>query len=103
VAVVSGGELVAIEALETGVLDTEDEIRRILNSDWDPIGVAHIVRDEYDGYIGGIHSLLRAGASAEVVSQHLLQIECDRMGYDHESADHLRSVTAKLCALRIRT
>ena len=35
-------------------LTIQDQIRAVLNSDWDPIGVADIVDDEYDMYIAHI-------------------------------------------------
>ena len=101
VAVLNGRSVVVVEPLRLRLLAVEDQIRQILNADWDPIGVADVVSDVYDGYIGGVYGLLRRGASPEEVAQHLLSIETDRMGYDHQSADHLVGVAGRLCSLRV--
>jgi hypothetical protein len=63
VAVVKGRELVRIETAGRVWLTIQDQIRAVLNSDWDPIGVANIVDDEYDMYIGHIYSLLATDAA----------------------------------------
>jgi hypothetical protein len=54
----------------------------ILHYIWDPIGVAGIpqARDEYDGYVGPVFTLLRSGASDLEISAHLEQIVETRMG-----------------------
>ena len=38
----------------------QNNIRKILFQDWDPIGVSHIpeAQDEYDSYVGGVYSRL---------------------------------------------
>ncbi|CAM5719250.1 hypothetical protein [Streptomyces fumanus] len=41
--------------------DTHDALRRLLN-EWDPLGVADDVQDEYDCLIVPILTLLRSGA-----------------------------------------
>jgi hypothetical protein len=46
VAVVNGRELVRIEPAGRIWLTIQDQIRVVLNRDWDPIGVADIVDDE---------------------------------------------------------
>jgi hypothetical protein len=50
-------------------------------SQWDPIGVSDTpdAADEYDAYIGGIYELIQGGASESVISDHLREIEVDRM------------------------
>jgi hypothetical protein len=58
VAVVNGRDLVGVERAGRVWLTIQNQIRGVLNSDWDPIGVADIVDDEYDMYIGQIYSLL---------------------------------------------
>jgi hypothetical protein len=57
------------------------QIRRILMSEWDPIGVSDNpdAADEYDAYIGGIYELLDGGASKAAIFAHLRGIEVDRM------------------------
>jgi len=50
-------------------------------AEWDPIGVSDApeAADEYDAYICGIYELLQGGASESVISDHLREIEIDRM------------------------
>jgi len=57
------------------------QIRRILMTEWDPIGVDGIpeAADEYDSYIGGLYELLGQGASEISLHAHLLGIEVDSM------------------------
>jgi len=54
----------------------------VLHYLWDPIGVAGIpqARDEYEGYVGLVLTLLRSGSSATDISAHLEQIVANRMG-----------------------
>jgi hypothetical protein len=42
-------------------VDAQDNLRYLLN-EWDPIGVADLVQDEYDCLIGPILSRLTRGA-----------------------------------------
>ncbi|MFC9437113.1 hypothetical protein [Nocardia sp. NPDC057030] len=53
-----------------GEVDVEGNLRYLLNQ-WDPIGVADVVEDEYDCLIGPILTRLGAGAGAAVVSEFL--------------------------------
>lgn len=57
------------------------EIRRILMSEWDPIGVSDTpeATDEYDSYIGGVYDLLERRAIEADICAHLRNIEVDRM------------------------
>jgi len=80
VAVVKGRDLVRVEPAGRVWLTIQNQIRPVLNSDWDPIGVAEIVDDEYDMYIGHIHSLLAKGASEQDITEYLLWVELERMG-----------------------
>jgi hypothetical protein len=59
------------------------ELRRLLLEHWDPIGVkdAPEAASEYDGYRAGVMQLLRSGASAEEIAEHLSQVEQERMGF----------------------
>jgi hypothetical protein len=102
VAVVQGRELVRVEPAGRIWLTIQDEIRSVLNTDWDPIGVvAHGISDEYDMYIGRIYSLLLSGASEQAIAEHLRSVEVDRMGLTGASMDHLFKVAAKLLKLQM--
>jgi hypothetical protein len=59
-----------------------DGIRRILLREWDPIGVADIAeaQDEYDSYVGKIHSMLIRHEPRHKLVDHLWWIEADNMG-----------------------
>ena len=102
VAVVEGRELVRVEPAGRIWLTIQDEIRSVLNADWDPIGVVGDgINDEYDSYIGRIYSLLLSGASEQAIAEHLRTIEVDRMGLMGTSMDQLFKVAAKLLALQL--
>jgi hypothetical protein len=57
-------------------------IGEVLHYVWDPIGVAGVpqARDEYDGYVGELFSLIRSGATEVELSSRLEEIAGDRMG-----------------------
>jgi hypothetical protein len=99
VAVVAARNFVRVEPAGRAWLNIQDIIRAVLNSDWDPIGVADIVDDEYDMYIAQIHSLIATGASEQNIADHLSKIERDRMGLPGSPIDHLLRVAAKLRCL----
>lgn len=101
VAVVDGRTVVRVESDGRPWLEIQDRIRVVLNQQWDPIGVADAVDDEYDGYIGAIYSLLRRSASEDAIANHLLSIEVERMGLVGSSLDKLRTVAARLRALQL--
>ncbi len=101
VAVVKGRELVRTEPAGGVWLTIQDQIRAVLNSDWDPIGVADIVDDEYDMYIGHIYSLLRTNADDKAVADHLLWVELDRMGMTGTPMNELLQVAAKRRSLPV--
>ena len=58
------------------------EIRRILMSTWDPIGVRDEPQaaDEYDRYIGDVCDLLKRGEAHRDIYEYLLWVETERMG-----------------------
>jgi hypothetical protein len=58
------------------------ELRALLMTRWDPIGVNGIpqARTEYDMYLDALASLLRDGADAERVADYLADIESGQMG-----------------------
>lgn len=100
VAVTSPVGVLRVEEEATGRprLDLEEHIRRILN-DWDPIGVADEVEDEYDGYINEVLGLLRSGASERAIAARLLAVEQDRMGPPGTPRDHRLSIASRLRSL----
>ena len=59
------------------------ELRRLLMEQWDPIGVkgSPEAADEYDGYRSGVLQLLRDGATAERIAEHLARIEQTSMDF----------------------
>jgi hypothetical protein len=101
VAVVKGRELIRIETAGRIWLTIQDQIRAVLNSDWDPIGVAGIVDDEYDMYIGHIYSLLATNTAEHAIAKHLLGIEIDRMGLTGTPMNELLRVAANLRSLQL--
>lgn len=101
VAVVNGRDLVRVELAGRVWLTIQDQIRVILNRDWDPIGVADIVDDEYDMYIGQIHSLLTTNASERSISDYLLSVELERMGLTGTPISQRLCAAAKLRNLQI--
>lgn len=56
-----------------------DAIRRILISEWDPIGCG-VPEDEYDSYIPVIYRLMQARAGVERLASHLEELETESMG-----------------------
>jgi hypothetical protein len=101
VGVVEGRDVIRVESAPLTSLKIQDHIRTVLNTSWDPIGVAKFVDDEYDGYIGGILSLLRSDASVDVIAKHLSRIEVEHMGLAGSWFRKLREVAAKLRALQL--
>jgi hypothetical protein len=72
------------------------EIRRVLMSDWDPIGVRDEpnAQDEYDSYLGDVFDLLTGGASDERISEHLWRIVTERMELPAKKDDMQSTVLA---------
>ena len=56
-----------------------DAIRRILMSEWAPIGCG-VPDDEYDGYIPAIYDLILSRVSIEKLAAILQEFETQRMG-----------------------
>ena len=65
------------------------QIREVLMQEWDPIGVKDVqqAQDEYDMYVGEIYQLLIRGVSEKELSDHLLEIEYDRMEMEEHPPD----------------
>jgi len=72
----------ALEDKMTAGLHLAEDVRVILLSDWDPVGIREDpeARDEYDAYARQIAERLRAGASVDELSRLLLDIETIDMG-----------------------
>jgi hypothetical protein len=101
VAVVSGRDVVRVEPAGRIWLTIQDQIRVVLNGDWDPIGVADIVGDEYDSYIAQIHSLLVTNSTEQTIADHLLRIEHERMGLTGTPMSQLLRVAANLRSIQL--
>lgn len=101
VAIVRGREVVAVDDDGAKWLKVDDQIRSVLNAEWDPIGVAGAVSDEYDAYIAGILSVLESSAGRQVIADHLCIIEKDWMGLSGSSRQELLSVAETLRRLRL--
>ncbi|MBC7462117.1 MAG: hypothetical protein H7287_12210 [Thermoleophilia bacterium] len=71
-------------------------VRHMLLLYWDPIDIYGTpeAADEYDGYYGGIGSLLRQGSSVDELASYLADIELNQMGStpSHQS----RNVASKI-------
>jgi hypothetical protein len=102
VAVVNGRDFVRVEAAGRLWLAIQDQIRPVLRN-WDPIGVADIVDNEYDMYIGQIYSLLATGSSEQAIADYLLWVEVDRMGLTGTPIGQLLRVAANLRGLQLPT
>ncbi|WP_345620690.1 hypothetical protein [Streptomyces ziwulingensis] len=59
----------------------EDELRRLLN-EWDPIGVADDVRDEYDCMLAPLLQRLRSGADRAAIGEFPRRELEDHFGLD---------------------
>jgi hypothetical protein len=79
---------------EVGVL--ERAVSEVLHYVWDPIGVAGVpeARDEYDGYVGAVCTLLWRGADAKSLVDHLVGIADTSMGLPvtHSQAERAANV-----------
>ena len=101
VAVVRGRNFVRIEPAGRLWLTIQNQIRSVLNRDWDPIGVAEMVDDEYDMYIGHIYSLLSKNSGEQAITDYLSWVEVDRMGLSSSPKDRLLQVAASLRTLQL--
>ncbi|WP_426802944.1 hypothetical protein [Xanthomonas campestris] len=69
-------------------------VGEVLHYIWDPIGVAGIAqaRDEYDGYVDDICTLLWQDAGSDLIAEHLVEIAEHRMGLP--GTEHLAELAA---------
>jgi hypothetical protein len=93
--------LLGVEPAGQAWIDFRDRVRAVLNAEWDPIGVAAEVTDEYDSYLGGIHSLLARDASADELAAHLLRIETETMELSPQPAERRRAAAHRLRTLQL--
>ena len=100
VAVLHSGELKNVDSAGEAWLEVQNQIRAVLNEDWDPIGVADSVADEYDSYIADLYAMLKRGESRASIANHLLTLE-SQMGVGVDRIDYLRGVAEKLRLLKL--
>jgi hypothetical protein len=64
------------------------EIRHVLLSVWDPIGVQDepLAQDEYDSYLGDIYELLIRRAPDSELADYLHWVAHERMGFTTEAS-----------------
>ncbi len=62
------------------------EVRSLWN-EWDPIGVASLVDDEYDSYLGPTLRLLEENASIEKIEKYLSLVVGEHMALDLKYRD----------------
>jgi len=67
------------------------EIRRILLSEWDPIGIKDepMAQDEYDRYLGDVLGLLEREAGDAEIASYLNWVSRERMGLADASGNAL--------------
>ncbi|MEM1107338.1 MAG: hypothetical protein AAGH99_01460 [Planctomycetota bacterium] len=63
---------------------------------WDPIGVADIAPDEYDGYAPEIVRMLDGGIDTEQLERWLIDLANGHMGLSHVDQPHTRSCADEL-------
>jgi hypothetical protein len=80
------------------------EIRRVLMSVWDPIGVKDepACADEYDFYIGGIFGRLTRGADDNELAEYLAEIVTNRMGLSAATKEAMLPTVRALREIKIR-
>ena len=83
--------------------EIQNEIRRVLLSAWDPIGVRDEpnAESEYDSYIAGVYRLIASGAAATEVVAHLHSLE-HGMGFNETDETALLPVAEMLRSLDVR-
>ncbi|MEM7625405.1 MAG: hypothetical protein AAF333_07245 [Planctomycetota bacterium] len=67
-----------------------DGIRKILNRDWNPIGLSNLsaVDNEYDSYISKLIKLLQEGAGDHKIAERLSEFEQVSMGLSKADRSH---------------
>ena len=83
----------------------QQDIARILITDWDPLGPDNRPEnsdDEYDAYVGPVYRLIASGASARDIAKHLARVEGESLGLGRPNYEALLPIAEKLCALDVR-
>lgn len=62
---------------------TESDLRRLL-TEWDPIGVADFVQDEYDSMLAPLLQQHRAGGGQAEIGEYLRHELENHFGLDHK-------------------
>ena len=85
----------------TSPLPSDESIRRILLSTWDPLGhaIGHVPDDHYDAYLPGIRRMLQTTRVASKLEDHLEQIEQEKLGIVHADRARRRRAVVLLMAL----
>lgn len=98
----SGGRVRAVRKRARRAKEIQEEIRRVLLHEWDPIGVRDTpaAHDEYDSYVAGIYRLSDSGASEYQIIERLYNLETVGMGLrgDREGLKKAAGSLAKLGA-----
>jgi hypothetical protein len=101
VGVIDGRQMVRVEAAGESWLDIQRKVREVLNREWDPIGVADVVDDEYDIYIEELYRLVKGNAPEQEIADRLRSIEVDRMELRASAVTKLSAVAVSLQNLRL--
>lgn len=75
-------------------------VRQVLQDVWNPVGAGGLPADEYDSYVWPIVGLLRGGAAAGELTEHLRNAERDFFSRESDSAN-LAHVVRALLALQV--
>jgi hypothetical protein len=70
-------------------------IDEILYSDWNPIGVVDLPRNEYQGYDYKIFELKTSGSNVETIAEALYNLEIERMGLTG-NLEHCRNSVSRI-------
>ena len=81
-------------------MSREDELKRVLLLDWDPIGVSELpeAQDEYDSYLLSVVALLSSGGSQQQLADHLHWLSTVQMGLGG-NRQHSEKIAGKLISV----
>ena len=87
--------------------EVQNEIRKILRFDWNPINIEALPLDEYDSYIGPVYRILASSRSEEDLIKYLDRTAANTIfGMPEKSSDAtreaLRPIAKKLLALNVK-
>jgi hypothetical protein len=86
--------------MKRAFIGLDQEVKKVLLKDWDPIGVGSSPEadDEYDLYVQNISRMLREEKTADELYSYLRWIEVEHIGLDGDEL-HTRTVTHRLMNL----